>query len=1087
MDLFAAAGIELGHGGRGGGRSGRLAARTLKVPLLNHRVVADALKILTFDPTPAQVKAAQNYAKVARSPKFAGHRETTVRNRFFEDVLGTILGYAQIDPDGPYTLAFEHPIRHGRVDVALGRFQQADGSSEIVAPFELKGPSSADLDLIPTGRGRSPVQQAWDYASDVPGVRWVLVSNCVEIRLYGFGRGRDAYELFDLRNLDDPEEHKRLWLVLSATRFLGGETDALLRATDGAYRTITTDLYVQYADLRGRLIAFLTGAADGPRLALAAAIEPAQKILDRILFIAFAQRTALLPGELLKRAAIASNEFNPVPIWNNFLGLFHAVDKGSSRLNVWPYNGGLFAPDAAVDSIALPDALVADLAQLGEWDYRHDVPITLLGHLFEQSITDLESLRAESRGEAPPKVSKRKKEGVVYTPDIVTRFLVERTVELTLRERFQALLAIHAEHDTLPTNGAPIAWRDGEESERAFWREYLAALRDLTIVDPACGSGAFLVAAFDSLAREYRAVLARLETLGEASEVDPFDEIVTKNLFGVDLNAESVEITRLALWLKTARSQHRLQNLDETIKVGNSLIDDKAHTDHPFDWRAAFPQVFARGGFDIVIGNPPYVRMEFIKAVKPYLEHHYVVAADRADLYAYFFERGVEILKPGGRLGYISSSTFFRTGSGENLRKFLGDRVAVESVVDFGDLQIFEGVTTYPAILTLRKVDTETGTLSFLKIDDELPKDLSAAFKESAQTMPRARLGAGSWRFEDDALARLRDKIVAGKKTLGEVYGPPLYGIKTGLNEAFIIDRATRDRLVKADPKSAELLKPFLRGENVKRWRVEPEDLFLINTPKGKVDIARYPAVRAWLLPFKKELEKRATKQEWFELQQAQLAYQPKLETDKIVYGHFAVDRIFTYDRHRFYSNDKTYFIPDAKLELLAYLNSSVAWLFIAGVSPAVRGGWHEMRVQYIEAVPIPHWKTKDRERLAVLGERCTAAAIKRFELESEIRRRLLDLTSRGGSAKLTRKLGSWWTLDFARLRAEVKRAFGDDIPLKERSEWETYLSENTKQVRALTDEIEKAEREIDKIVYRLFDLTADEIKLLEASLEGQY
>ncbi|HEX5844916.1 MAG TPA: Eco57I restriction-modification methylase domain-containing protein, partial [Rhodoplanes sp.] len=131
------------------------------------------------------------------------------------------------------------------------------------------------------------------------------------------------------------------------------------------------------------------------------------------------------------------------------------------------------------------------------------------------------------------------------------------------------------------------------------------------------------------------------------------------------------------------------QNLEATIKVGNSLIDDPEFTEHPFDWRAAFPEVFAQGGFDVVIGNPPYVRMELIKPVKPYLENHYVVAADRTDLYAYFFERSVGLLKEGGRLGYISSSTFFRTGSGENLRTFLGDRVTVETVIDFGDLQIF--------------------------------------------------------------------------------------------------------------------------------------------------------------------------------------------------------------------------------------------------------------------------------------------------------------------------------------------------------------------------------------------------------------
>lgn len=259
--------------------------------------------------------------------------------------------------------------------------------------------------------------------------------------------------------------------------------------------------------------------------------------------------------------------------------------------------------------------------------------------------------------------------------------------------------------------------------------------------------------------------------------------------------------------------------------------------------------------------------MELIKPVKPYLEKNYVVAADRTDLYAFFFERGVGVLKDGGRLGYISSSTFFRTGSGENLRKFLGDRVAVEAVVDFGDLQIFEGVTTYPAILTLRKGEPhDGGRMSFLKVD-ALPKDLEAEFVARSHAMPRARLGAGSWQFEDEPLAKLRDKIVKGRKTLGEVYGAPLYGIKTGLNRAFVIGTETRDQMVAQDKKSAKLLKPFLRGEDVKRWRVEPEGLFLINTPRGKVDIDAYPAIRAWLLPFKPELEQRATKQEWFELQ----------------------------------------------------------------------------------------------------------------------------------------------------------------------------------------------------------------------------
>jgi N-6 DNA Methylase/TaqI-like C-terminal specificity domain len=1084
MDLFASAGIDLGDGGRGG-RPGRSSVgRTLRVPLLSYKVIAEALKRVNFEPTKDQLEVAQKYAEAARSPRFRAN-EARIRNRFYDEILGTLLGYRKYDPDQIYTVDFEHSIRGGSADVALGRFSEREATNEVIAPFEMKGPLTVDLDAIPPGGRRSPVQQAWDYAIDTPGARWVLVSNCLEIRLYGFGRGRDAYELFDLTKLDDRGEHEKLWLILSAARLLTGATDALLRDTDNTYKDITDKLYVEYKTLRDRLIAFLTGAADGPKLPMKGAIEVAQKSLDRILFIAFAERTDLLPMKLLERASNARNEFRPEPYWKNFQALFHEIDVGNEGRGIWAYNGGLFAPDVVADAVVIPDPLATDLGALGQWDYKSDVPVTVLGHIFEQSVTDLEKLRAESRGEEPPKISKRKREGVVYTPDIVTRFLVERTIGLTLSERFSAILTAHGRK--LPTNGDPIFGEKEKDAERSFWRDYIGSLRNVRVVDPACGSGAFLVAAFDLFAREYRRVVTHLIALGESVDFDPFDEILTKNLHGVDLNAESVEITRLALWLKTARNKHRLQNLEATIKVGNSLIDDRTFTEYPFDWRAEFVDVFSQGGFDIVIGNPPYVRMELIKPFKPYLEKHYVVADDRTDLYAYFFERGISVLKPGGRLGFISSSTFFRTGSGENLRKFLGDNVAVEAVIDFGDLQLFEGVTTYPAIITLRKGAVgDEGALSFLKIAKELPKDLDAEFTAKATAMPRARLGSGSWQFEGDKLAQLRDKIVKDKKTLGDVYGPPLRGIVTGLNKAFIIDQDVRDQLVKHDKKSAKLLKPFLRGENIKRWRVEPEGLFLINTPKGKINIDDYPAVRDWLLPFKSELEKRATKQEWWELQQAQLAYQPVFAKSKIVYQDITAQNPFALEKVGSFLANTCYFIGTPDLALLSFLNSKLAWFFFSSVTNIARGGYLRLRTAFVEQTPLPVISKTDRARLVRLGESCTDAATRRFEIQSAVRLRLLDIAP-PERRRLSRKLEEWWTLGFTEFRAEVKHVFRAEIPVKERGEWETYLANNATQVRNLDAEIEKAEREIDATVYRLFDLTPDEIAMVEASIARQH
>ena len=1066
MELFKAAGVDLPTTEA---RRARALSRALASPLLNHNVVRDALaRANLFELTPERRAVAADYARKIGDPKFLKQKETAVREILVQEIVIGFRGYTACAPAGVYTVVGARGIGGGAVDVALGRFNGAEGD-ELVAPFELKGPDSTDLDRIMPSRGKSPVQQAWEYAIDAPGAKWVLVSNCLEIRLYGFGRGRDAFERFELGRLDEEAEQNRLWLILASANLLGGGTERLLRETDTAYRDITGKLYVEYNDLRKRLVGFL---ADGePALPIGKAIEIAQKLLDRILFIAFAQRTELMADRLLERAAKEKNSFAPQPLWKNFLGLFSSVDKGNAALDIPAYNGGLFADDAVADRILLPDHLAEEVARLGQWDYRREVPVTVLGHLFEQSITDIEKLRT---GAAPP-VSRRKREGVIYTPAAVTRFLVEKTIGRSLDERRDALWREHGLDGTADAGG-----------QAAFWRAYLEALRRFTIVDPACGSGAFLVAAFDEMARRYRDAVTALEALEEDIDFDVFDEIVSRNLHGVDLNAESVEITRLSLWLKTARREHPLQNLEATIKDGNSLIADRGYTDKPFDWRAAFPQVFADGGFDVVIGNPPYVRMELLRPVKPYLAKHYAVADERTDLYAYFFEKGAQVLKPGGRLGYISSSTFFRTGSGANLRTFLSDGLQLETVVDFGDLQLFEGVTTYPAILTLRKGgEGQDGDLAFLTVKDRVPDDLGRAFDQGGANMPRARLGRGSWQLEGDALAALRAKIREGRPTLGEVYGPPLYGIKTGLNEAFVIDRATRDRLVEADRRSADLLKPFLRGENIKRWRVESEDLFLIITPKGKVEIDDYPAVRTWLLPFKDRLEARATQQAWWELQQAQVAYHAPMASAKIIWPHFQDESAFALEEKSYFLNNKCFFLPIADGSLLALLNSTVLWLQLVSLARVKRGGYIEAEAQYVEQLRLPNAHGAVSQTLAARSEACSSNAHRKAQINRDVSYRIRDLAPLG-RRKLTERLRAWHALDFAAFRKEVEKAFGADIPLKARGEWEAYLAENAAEVRRLSAEIAAAEREIDRIVYALFDLTPREIELLEASLAGQ-
>lgn len=1042
--------------------------------LFSPKTITAALATFDFHPSEQQTAAAQRWAALMRDDFLLSQKETALEADFNRYVVQDILGYRSFDATGKATLAVKLAIGPGEVDLALGHFSAA--GTQVVAPFELKGPSLKNLDAIMPGRAKTPVQQAWEYANDAIDARWVIVSNQRDLRLYAVGRGRRDYEAFDLTRLDDAGVLKRFVLILGAENLLGGNTQALLERSLREDKDITNQLYKDYSKLRENLLNFI--GARHTEIPPEEAIGLAQKILDRVIFIAFAEDTVLLPDDSIRNAVAHESPYaEPSPKWETVKALFDAVDRGNPRLKIPPYNGGLFAPDPKLDTLNIPDHVCEQFAGIAAYDFRSQVSVTILGHIFEQSITDIEQKHAEVRGHAPPKTSKRKREGVVYTPGFVTQFIVEHTIGAHLREHFGALLAAHA--NGTDKSGA-IRWRE-KGAELQFWRDYLDAIAGLRILDPACGSGAFLIAAFDFLKAEQARVRDRLSELEPGLLVrvgtDTDIEIITRNLYGVDVNTESVEITKLSLWLKTAKHGRQLESLDKTIQCGNSLIEDSDYHHRAFEWRESFPEIFAAGGFDIVLGNPPYVRMELIKPFKPYLEKRYEVVADRADLYAYFFELGVRLLKPGGRLGYISSSTFFRTGSGEALRRYLTTKVEIETVVDFGDLQIFEGVTTYPAIITMRRLNGHAGAgLRFLKAD-ALPDDLTKSFQLSSQAMPRTRLGTGSWRFENDRLDAIRKKMAAGRKTLAEVYGPPLYGIKTGLNEAFVLNRETRDRLIAKDASSADLLMPFLEGDNLKRWRVESDDLWLIYTPKNRIDIENYPAIRDWLTPFREKLEARATKQNWWELQQAQAAYEPSFKAPKVIYPHFNDKPNFSFDEKKFFSNDKSYFIPTPNNGLCAYLNSKLLWYFLSGLAPAVRGGFRELRVQYVEQLPVD-FPERDFSAIEFAVRKLAG---ERLSIIITVSSRLADLGVMVGSFM------DWPEMDFADLREKLRKRSKRDIPVAERDEWERYFNARRSEVLTLSTRIRDAEDEINDRVYRLFDLSKDEIALIENVIAGHY
>jgi len=1065
------------------------------MPLINQRLIDTQLSVGSIPP--AHHKILSDWQTSIESRRIFSQKETALHSHFIQRILIDVLGYQGFSGES-WTLSQEQKIGRGSVDIALGRFTPDD--VQVIAPFELKGAKTKDLDAIMAGRHKSPVQQAWEYAMDARGAQWVLVSNYVEIRLYAVGYGRQDYEVWQLAELTDPAEYARFMWLLSAEQLLTGNSSEILQQSEQLDKAITAQLYQDYKALREHLLSNLQ--VDNPHVSALELIRYTQKILDRVLFIAFAEDRGLLPDRTLAQAYEHHDPYHPRPVWENFIALFTAINKGNAALNIPAYNGGLFAKDKVLDRLNVSDSVCEAFKELGEYDFQSEVSVTVLGHIFEQSISDIEVLQAQARGEEVAAVSKRKKHGVVYTPDHITRFIVEQTLGAHVKACFQQVWEETAEKRY--KRGEKVGqWRKAS-FELSFWRAYQNSLRNTRVLDPACGSGAFLVAAFDFLHEEYTRVNDVLADLSGSYDISDLDkEILNRNLFGVDINEESIEITKLSLWLKTAKRGKLLNSLDANLHAANSLISDAAYTNKPFDWDAFKVAITPKKqetitGFDVILGNPPYVRQELFSDAKPYLQSAYEVYHGVADLYAYFFELGVKLLKPAGRLGYISSSTFFKTGSGETLRRFLMQNVALETVVDFGDLQIFEGVTTYPAILTMCKRAPSTDhALTMLTLKQTLPEDLAKEFTEYSNTMNQAHLQESAWRLESDQLMALRHKIIAGKPTLKEVYSSPYRGVLTGLNEAFVIDRATRDQIVTEEPQANEIIKPFLEGKDLHKWRVEGRNLFLILIPKGwtfqKIQTENeaeawewfskhYTALANYLLPFATKARKRSDKgQFWWELRAC--AYYDEFDKQKIVYIEIANKPKFCLDTINSYFNDTAFMMNSGDQFLLGILNSNVSWFFWGGICTFLRGGFLRLKSQFVNLTPIPPATDTQKQQIAKLAEQCQTLAESRYQKQEAIRRRIPDLCPAEKEAKLNTKLKNWWMLDFPTFRKEIKKAFKQDIPLQERNDWEEWLTAEKAKITQLSQEITQREKQINAYVYTLFKLTEEDIKLLEQQI----
>lgn len=882
-------------------------------------------------------KKLEKWIEFHKTGNLKNYKEESLQGEFLNEIFSGVLNYKnsrESAEEWHLEREAKTKIDGTKADGMLGFFTKEDLdkkkiSDKVRVVIELKAPYfNLDQKQKRQGDNRTAVEQAFGYVSKYGNgnCQWVIVSNYYEIRLYT-SLDQSKYEYFDLDMLQETENFQKFIYLLSKTSLIGDggkhtpKTKVLFEENIAEEKRIEKQFYTLYKSVRENV--FKNLVANNREVNEELLLEKTQKLMDRFLFIAFAEDKGLLPRNSYESVIVKKGK-EYLGIFEMFKTFCNWINSGNKQFNINRYNGGLFKEDTDLDGLLIEDAVFEELEKIAQYDFSEQVNEHILGHIFEQSITDLEEIKSSLQNkEYDQKEGKRKKTGVFYTPKHITRHIVETTIGNWLEDKKAELgyYELPEIKEFWTTKGLSV----NAKKHLEFWKKYRDAVKNMKIIDPACGSGAFLIEAFDYLMKisEYiKEQIASFNISGSYSLTEDItSSILLNNIYGVDLSAESVEITKLALWLKTADPSRPLENLDENIKHGNSVVDDKQIDENfAFNWKEEFREIFENGGFDIVIGNPPYVRQESIKEIKPHLQKNYAVYTGVADLYCYFYELGYKLLKKdSGYLGFITSNKWFRAKYGQNLRQFLLENTEILEIIDYNGIKIFDGATVDSNIIVFKaKKDSENINEMSIKIGD------SDYFK-----LKQNSLSSEMFVFShNEEEISIKEKIERIGKPLKEWEISINYGVKTGLNDAFIINKETRDMLINADFKNSEVIKPLLRGRDIKKYDINFAELYLINIHNGTkntdaININDYPKIKEWLDTFEPKLSKRSDKGKTpYNLRNC--AYLDDFEKEKIVYAEMVQSPQFYYDKDGYNILNTAYLIVGKNLKyLIAFLNSN--------------------------------------------------------------------------------------------------------------------------------------------------------------------
>ena len=999
-------------------------------------------------------------------------KEEQYQTQFLQDIFGSILGYT-IDPEAGYNIELEKKNESNS--------KKADGAivkeDKVLGVIELKSNKTKNLDSIK--------DQAFGYKNNHKGCSYVISSNFHKLRFYV--DDATEYEEFDLYNLDK-ESFKKFYLFLRKEGLLDKNIPKLLKEeTKFHEENISKQLYKDYSSFKNKF--FENIVKNNPEVDKLILFKKSQKFLDRILFILFAEDKNLIPTNAIPRIVESwalADDLHYKPLYELFKTFFIHLNVGhvyKSGYEIPAYGGGLFMPDDVLDNIKVDDEILKDdLLVLSKYDFNTDVDVNILGHIFEHSLSEIEETEAKLKGEQVDKSKgKRKKDGVFYTPKYITKYIVDNTLGELCNEK-KSTLELDQDFDLIDyqKSGGGV----NKKGEKLFHtlESYKKWLLELKIVDPACGSGAFLNEALSFLIKEHKEVddlIAEL-TNTPLRIFDTEKSILENNIYGVDINEESVEIAKLSMWLRTAQKGRQLSDLSNNIKCGNSLIDDpEIAGEKAFNWENEFPQVFTKGGFDLVIGNPPYVRQELIDNIhKDFFSIRYEKSFNNsADLYVYFYDLSIQILKENGMLGFITPNKWMERKYGFELRKYLKSYNILQ-IINFGELKVFKDASTEPEITILKNQINISSDIKYVMI-----KSLFDAENYVYKLKPykKETLNSSIWKFTDSNIKEILDKFNDSNITLNDyTKGGVYYGIKTGLNQAFIINDNIKNNICRKDIASNNILKKMVEGDDFESWSLNHSGRYMIATQYDLDVQKKYPAVLEYLDNFKNKLITRKDKGlNYWNLRSCD--YYDKLEKPKLIYYHTAVKHSFYFDTKGYYISANCYFISNADRYLQCILNSKLFNFVKKFLFPAFgdseNGGRVRLDSNKMIKLPIKQVSEELKYKFLDLAEKISFESDnlqnQSSKLQRSLKRNFEDLK------KLSKKLENWHDLTFTDFVKELKKK-KIKLSLAEETEWEGYFLSEQQKALDLKSKIDKIDKEINSMIYKLYGLTDEEIAIIE-------